>query len=76
MALRSWIIHGIPDRPQTRKTKPFLTHSDLESQAAENYPQTGAVWTEDGNFEAAENVDEVKSLHLDENVAKYETKIK
>ena len=53
---------------------PFLPHSALESQAAENYPHTGAVLTDDGNFEAAENVDEVKALHLDENVAKYEIK--
>ena len=51
---------------------PFLPH--LESQAAENYPHTGTVLTEDGNFEAAEYVDEVKALHRDENVAKYETK--
>ena len=51
---------------------PFLPH--LESQAAKNYPHTRTVLTEDGNFEAAEYVDEVKALNLDENVAKYETK--
>ena len=51
---------------------PFLPH--LESQAAENYPHTETVLTEDSNFEAAETVDEVKALHRDENVAKYETK--
>ena len=38
---------------------PFLPHPDHESQAAENYPHIGTVLTEDGNFEAAENVDEV-----------------
>ena len=53
---------------------PFLPHPDLGSQAAENYLRTGTVLTEDGNFEAAEYVDEVKPLHRDENVAKYETK--
>ena len=53
---------------------PFLPHPDPGSQAAENYPHIGTVLTEDGNFEAAEIVDEVKALHRDENVAKYETK--
>ena len=53
---------------------PFLPHPDPENQAAENYPHIGTVLTEDGNFEAAEIVDEVKALHRDENVAKYETK--
>ena len=51
---------------------PFLPHP--ESQAAENYLRTGTVLTDDGNFQAAENMDEVKALHRDENVAKYETK--
>merc|ERR1712012_961902 len=53
---------------------PFLPHPDLESQAAENYLHTGTVLTDDGNFEAAEIVDDVRALHRDENVAKYETK--
>ena len=37
---------------------PFLPHPDPENQAAENYPHIGTVLTEDGNFEAAEIVDE------------------
>merc|ERR1712107_218386 len=51
---------------------PFLPHP--ESQAAENYPYIGTVLTDEGNYEAAQNVNEVKALHQNENVAKYETK--